>query len=206
MDSAGERGDNIIWIPDSGMSLQSPMSDRQGPLRANCSTLDDLGERLNNFERKFVHEQEQRLHRIEKLFSAKAENSDNCHNGEVSCQFADNLINGTKWTTFAMIDTGEDAPVVSNEVAAKTSMVSPKSRSVRFLNAANNLEMKAFRNVSVTIQMANRQYNWKVFTAPIQDPILLGCVFMKAIDVTFHSDDVIGVIVYPTFVFPLFNM
>ena len=191
MDVAGERGDNIC-IPDSGMSLQSPMMDRQGPLRANCSTLDDLDERLNNVERKFVHEQEQRLHRIEKLFSAKAENSDNCHSGEVSCQFADNFINGTKWTALAMIDTGEDASVVSNEVAAKTSMVSAKSRSVRFLNAANNLEMKAFGNVTATIQMANRQYDWKVFTAPIQDPILLGCDFMKAIDVTFHSDDVIG--------------
>ena len=190
MNAAGEWGDKS-WIPDSGMSLQSPMMDRQGPLRANCSTLDNLGERLNNFERKFVHEQEQ-LHRIEKLFSTKAENTDNCSSGEVSCQIADNFIKGTKWTTLAMIDTGEDASVVSNEVAAKTSMVSAKSRSGRFLNATNNLEMKAFGNVTATIQMANRQYDYKVFTAPVQDPILLGCDFMKAIDVTFHSDDVIG--------------
>ena len=52
--------------------------------------------------------------------------------------------------------------------------------------------MKAFGNVTATIQMANRQYDWKVFTAPVKDPILLCCDFMKAIDVTFNSVDVIG--------------
>ena len=60
-----------------------------------------------------MHEQEQRLHKIEKLFSGKAENTDNYSIGEVSCQIADNSIQGTKSTTLVMINTGKDASVVS---------------------------------------------------------------------------------------------
>ena len=93
-----------------------------------------------------------------------------------------------KSTTLAVKYIGEDASVVSNEVAVKTGIVSVTSRIVRFLNATNDPDIKAFGNFTATIQMANRQYDWKDFTAPTQDPILLGFDFMKAIDVTFYPD------------------
>ena len=89
--------------------------------------------------------------------------------------------------TFAVIDTGADATVVSDEVAAKAGIVPDETKSVRLLNATNDSEMNAFGGVTATIQMANHPYEWKVFVAPIRDPILLGIDFMKAIDATIHT-------------------
>ncbi|KAK3098956.1 hypothetical protein FSP39_024662 [Pinctada imbricata] len=87
----------------------------------------------------------------------------------------------------AVIDTGADATVVSEEVANRAGIIPDASKQVRLLNATNNSEMSAFGGVTATIQMGDKSYNWKIFIAPIRDPILLGIDFMKKIDATIHT-------------------
>ena len=72
-------------------------------------------------------------------------------------------VNGIN--TFAVIDTGADATVVSDEVAEKARIVPDEPKSVRLSNATNDSEMNAFGEVTATIQMANHPYEWKVFVA-----------------------------------------
>ena len=92
--------------------------------------------------------------------------------------------------TYAVIDTGADATIVSEKVATEARIIVP-DRSTRsrllVLNATNDSEMIAIGGVTATIQLANHVYNWKVFVAPIRDPILLGLDFMKFINAIIYT-------------------
>ena len=90
--------------------------------------------------------------------------------------------------TYAVIDTGADATIVSEKVATEAGIIVPeKSTSFRLLNAINDSEMIAIGGVTATIQLANHVYNWKVFVAPVRDPILLGLDFMKFINAIIYT-------------------
>ena len=97
-------------------------------------------------------------------------------------------VNVNGMNTFAVIDTGADATIVSEKVATEAGIIVPdRSTSSRLLNATNDSEMIAIGGVTATIQLANNVYNWKVFVAPIRDPILLGLDFMKFINAIIYT-------------------
>ena len=98
-------------------------------------------------------------------------------------------VSSNRIDTFAVIDTGADATIVSEKVATEAGIiVSDKSTCFRLLNATNDSQVIAIRGVTATIQLANHVYKWNVFVAPIRDPIFLGLDFLKFINATVYSE------------------
>ena len=99
------------------------------------------------------------------------------------------LVRSNRIDTFAVIDTGADATIVSEKVATEAGIIVPdKPISSRLLNAINDSEMIAIGGVTATIQLANHVYKWNFFVAPIRDPILLGLDFLKLINATVYIE------------------
>ena len=90
-------------------------------------------------------------------------------------------INGNR--TVALVDTGADATVISNKLAAEAGIeIGPQAKTVKLMNAKYGSEMDAYGGVTATIQIADKTIEWPVYVAPIRDNILLGIDFLRETD------------------------
>ena len=81
--------------------------------------------------------------------------------------------------TKAVVDTGADATVVSEDIAKEVKLDFKTGKKCKLLNAANNAEMVAYGGVTATLQIGKKIWNWPVYVAPIRDGVLLGIDFLQ---------------------------
>ncbi|XP_062621175.1 uncharacterized protein LOC134282792 [Saccostrea cucullata] len=84
--------------------------------------------------------------------------------------------------TKAVIDTGAEITVLSQDFVKKVDLNYSCSNKVTLLNAETGNKMMAVNNVSVRINLGKSTTNWKVCIAPIRDDVLIGMDLLMAVD------------------------
>ncbi|KAG1941073.1 interleukin-1 receptor accessory protein-like 1-A [Pimephales promelas] len=88
----------------------------------------------------------------------------------------------------AVIDTGAEATIMSEETYSKLPAKSPSGlKNVCLRNAETGREMSATGGVAVEFRIGSKVLEWTVCIAPIRDALLLGLDFLKAADFTIHA-------------------
>ncbi len=88
----------------------------------------------------------------------------------------------------AVIDTGAEATIMSEETYSKLPVKSPAGlKKVCLRNAETGREMSATGGVKVEFRIGTKVLEWTVCIAPIRDALLLGLDFLKAADFTIHA-------------------
>jgi len=88
-------------------------------------------------------------------------------------------VNGIN--TEALVDTGADYTVISQELAQSIG-IGKGTDKIILDNAQDGAEMEAEGGVTVTLSLAGSSWTWPVIVAPIRDKLLLGIDFLKATD------------------------
>ncbi|XP_049326794.1 uncharacterized protein LOC125786977 [Astyanax mexicanus] len=84
-----------------------------------------------------------------------------------------------------IVDTGAEATVMSSEVYKQLDLRNqPESKRACLRNAESGKTMGVFEGYKVTLKIGNKEWDWIVYVAPIQDPLLLGLDFMIKANLT----------------------
>lgn len=78
----------------------------------------------------------------------------------------------------AIIDTGAEVNVISQEVYDRLVPQVKRIKEEKFFGAGNDMRMVGFRTEPIELKLGTSVFHDEVYVAPIQDPMLIGLLFL----------------------------